>query len=77
MKMMGPFFVKENGKYKLAECCENCAFGDEHDCFLNECIAFVGQIDEDSENLIEEARFEGYCEGYNAHESEVEEDDTH
>ena len=60
--MMGPFFVKENGEYKLAECCEDCAFGDEHDCFLNECIAFAG-----------------YCEGYTAHQKdmEIEENDTH
>lgn len=28
----------------------------------------------DIKNLIEEARFEGYCEGYNAHETEIEED---
>lgn len=77
--MRGPFFIKENGKFKLAKCCEDCAFGDEYDCCLNECIAFISQDDEDVENLVEEARFEGYCEGYSAHQKdmEIEENDTH
>ena len=38
MNYSGPFFVKSESGYVLADICKNCAFGDEISCYLNPCI---------------------------------------
>ena len=51
--MKGPIFIKENGEFKLAECCFDCGFcsAEREDCILPDClfISVVPNEDEESE----------------------------
>lgn len=49
MELSGPFFVKENNEYILADICKNCAFGDEEGCLLDPCI-YLEFIEEDEKD---------------------------
>lgn len=50
MKVKGPLFVKKDGEFELAECCKECAFGDEAGCLLNPCIYFDFPREEEDES---------------------------
>lgn len=57
MNYHGPFFVKINDKYVLADPCENCAFGDEKGCCLTVCTYLYGLTVEDETSIEEEIPF--------------------